>query len=204
MGRRPYYSVMSTTRGRRRDPRADRAILDATLSLIGEVGFTALSMEGIAARAGVGKSTVYRRYSSKEAIVAAAMGVLAHDPELPDSGDLYEDLVEFVTSKWTAMTEPPGATLLGTFIVQASSHPALFDEFRRAMLVPRLAPLETLLQRGIERGELDPGLDVAVAIDLIVGPMLVGLLTGSASDPAGVRERLAVVWAALQAVDTPD
>lgn len=185
-------------RGRKRDPRADEAILSAALSLLGEVGFTALSMEGIAARAGVSKSTLYRRYSSKSAVVAAAMGALAIDPDIPDSGDTFEDLHTFMSTKWAAMTEAPGATLLGTFIVQAAAHPDLFDEFRRVMLSPRLAPLVVILERGIERGELAPDLDVAVALDLIVGPMLVSLLTRSEQDPAAVRTRLEMAWSALR------
>ncbi len=189
--------MTSPGRGRKRDPLVDEAILEATLSLLGEVGFTALSMEGIAARAGVGKTTVYRRYASKTEVVAAAMGALAVDPNVPDTGDTFEDLVSFMTSKWAAMTEAPGATLLGTFIVQAAAHPDLFDEFRRVMLAPRLDPLVTLLQRGVDRGELQPDVDMNVAVDLIVGPMLVSLLTQGGPDTAAVRARLSLVWSAL-------
>ncbi len=186
-----------TVRGRKRDPRADEAITSATLSLLGEVGFTALSMEGIAARAGVGKSTVYRRYPSKVEAVAAAMGAIAEDPEVPDTGDTFEDLVSFMTSKWTAMTQAPGATLLGTFIVQAAAHPELFAEFRRVMLAPRLTPLRAILQRGVERGELDPDLDMEAAVDVVVGPTIVSLLTRGNPDSSTVRARLALVWSAF-------
>lgn len=183
--------------GRKRDPHLDGAIIEATLALLGEVGFSALSMEGIAARAGVGKSTVYRRYPSKLEAVSAAMGALAVDPEVPDTGDTFEDVVLFMTSKWVALMEPPGATLLGTFIVQATSHPELFAEFRRVMLVPRLTPLRKLLQRGKDRGELRPDLDLAAAIDLIVGPVLVSLVTRGDPDPGLLESRLGLVWKAF-------
>jgi AcrR family transcriptional regulator len=183
--------------GRPRDPEADRAILAATLEVLGESGFTALSVEGVAARAGVGKATIYRRYQSKEELVTAALGSVAEDVDAPDSGDTRADVEELAVAKWSAMTSGPGPTLLGTFLAQSAARPELMDEFRRVMMQPKQKPLRDVLRRGITRGELAPDLDLDIAVDLIIGPLLAGFVIRGDSDPESIRQRVRAVWPAL-------
>ena len=80
-------------RGRPRDPAADRAILTATMKLLMECGFSNLSIEGVAAEAGVGKTTIYRRYKGKTQLVIAAMSSFKQFFDIPDTGSLRNDLI---------------------------------------------------------------------------------------------------------------
>jgi AcrR family transcriptional regulator len=83
--------------GRPRDPSRDEAICEATLALFAEEGYAGVSIEGVAARAGVGKATIYRRFSSKEQLVVEAMRVGCHlTDHLPDTGDLRADLTSML------------------------------------------------------------------------------------------------------------
>jgi len=78
--------------GRPRSVESHQAILQATLDLLGEVGFDCMSIDAIAARAGVGKTTIYRRYSSKEELVASAIESLREEIVIPDTDSLWGDL----------------------------------------------------------------------------------------------------------------
>src|SRR4051794_33161402 len=90
--------------GRPRDQRAEGAILDATVALVGEVGFGNLTVDAVAARAGVGKATIYRRWASKEELVIAAVTCLRHGVEAPDTGSVVDDLAGY----WGAMADYVG------------------------------------------------------------------------------------------------
>lgn len=184
--------------GRPRDPRVDGAIMQATLLLLGEVGYSALSIEAVAAKAGVGKTAIYRRYAGKSALVAAAVGSLTDTLSTPDTGNARRDATELLSSVWLRLVRGPGLTLLGSFIVEANRDRGLFDEFRRSVIEPRREPLRVLLKRGQARGQVRADVDLEVAVDLLIGPLLAALVSGGRADKETVVARVTAVWIALE------
>ena len=168
--------------GRPRSEEAHQAILDATLELLAEVGFSALTVEGVASRAGVGKATIYRRWASKLPLVIEAFGGLpgargrrhrlGRDRSQDDAAQLPRAL-------------PQDAARGGAAEPRGRARPQ-----RRALAALRAgdegpAPAaRALLQRGVARGELRQDLDLELAADLVVGPIAVRLFfTGRPLQP---------------------
>lgn len=156
-------------RGRPRSPRADRAIAAATVELLATKGFAALRIEHVAERAGVGKTTVYRRWATKEQLVAAALAAFGDDFPLPDTGDTRADLVAALRYQLGLLTAGFGR-LAATVLSEAPFNPVLAAALR-APTRRRRDLLAAILEAGIARGELRPGLDLDHAVDLLWGPI---------------------------------
>jgi AcrR family transcriptional regulator len=153
-----------------RSRRAETAILEATVALLGELGFAGLTIDGIAARAGVGKATIYRHWSSKAEVAVEAFKAFIPPMEDPDSGSFAADVRAVLLQIVDGLTNSPLAGILPS-LVEAAERDAelerLFTEFGRA----RRAVLRAVFDRAAARGELRPGLDIDVAIDTLVGPI---------------------------------
>jgi AcrR family transcriptional regulator len=168
--------------GRPRSERAHRAILDATLELLGETGYEGLTMEGIAARAGVGKATVYRRWRSREEVMTAAVEDFVSDIDVPDTGSVEEDLLHLMRRAVSVYLGPPGRILPGLVSAMARD-PDLARSVREGFLESRRSALATVLERGLERGELRDGIDLELTLDFLGGPLFYRLLvTGGPVD----------------------
>jgi len=161
------------TAGRPRSGEAHRAILDATLELLQEVGFSALTMEGVASRAGVGKATIYRRWTSKLPLVVEAFRQLPAFED-SDTGTLAGDLKAMLTRYLTDFLSTPLATVYPSLAAERAHNPEL-GQVLDPVLKGRRRPLEAALRRAAARGELEPGIDVDLAADLLVGPIAVRL-----------------------------
>lgn len=159
--------------GRPRSEEAHQAILDATVELLAEVGFSALTVEGVAQRAGVGKATIYRRWPSKLPLVVEAFGGL---PQLEDvdTGELAGDLKSMLRAYLQLFNTTPLATILPSLAGERAHDEALSEVFD-PVLKDRRRPLVAALERGVARGELPAGLDLDLAADLVVGPIAVQL-----------------------------
>jgi AcrR family transcriptional regulator len=159
--------------GRPRSGEAHRAILDATLALLTEVGFTALTVEGVAGRAGVGKATIYRRWPSKLPLVVEAFGQLPAFEDV-DTGSVAGDLKAMLTRYLGEFLATPLATVYPSLAAERAHNPELglvLDPVLRG----RRRPLEAALARGVARGELAASTNLDLAADLIVGPIAVRL-----------------------------
>lgn len=168
--------------GRPRSEEAHQAILDATLELLSEVGFSALTVEGVAQRAGVGKATIYRRWPSKLPLVVEAFGGLPRLEEV-DTGDLAGDLKTMLKSYLQLFNTTPLATVLPSLAGERAHNEALSEVFD-PVLKGRRRPLLGVLERGVARGELPADLDLELAADLISGPIAVKLFfTGGKLSP---------------------
>jgi len=168
--------------GRPRSEVAHQAILDATLALLAEVGFSALTVEGVATRAGVGKATIYRRWPSKLPLVVDAFQELPGLEE-PDTGDLVDDLKVMLRSYLKLFNETPLAAVLPSLAGERAHNPEL-SELLDPVLRGRRKPLSVALQRAVARGELPEDIDIELAVDLIVGPIAVRLFfTGGNISP---------------------
>ncbi len=168
--------------GRPRSEEAHQAILDATLELLAEVGFSALTVEGVANRAGVGKATIYRRWPSKLPLVVEAFGALPGLEDV-DTGDLVGDLSEMLRSYLKLFETTPLAAVLPSLAGERAHNPQLSELFD-PVLRGRRQPLAAALERAVKRGELPADLDLDLAADLVVGPIAVRLFfTGRTIHP---------------------
>jgi len=154
--------------GRPRSVESHRAILDATLGLLGEVGYQALSIESVAARARVGKGTVYRWWPSKadlvvEAVHDAALGMVVE----PDTGSLLGDTKELVAGLVNLACSPLGR-VLGALSAEAERNPTLRDTFASVLLARRRDVATHILDRARSRGEVRADVDVDLICDLVV------------------------------------
>ena len=183
-------------RGRPRSVDADVAILAAALELAGEVGVRALSMDEVAARAGVSKATIYRRWSSKEALVLDALRSAIEPVGSVDHGSLGADLRQYLREMTARMSVGRG-DVLPHLIEVACYDPSIrtsLDDWVRH----RRAPLVAILERGVERGELAADTDLELLLDTLIGPFVYRrLLTGGAIDETVVDRLLALVLPAV-------
>jgi AcrR family transcriptional regulator len=158
--------------GRPRDARHDQAILDATLGILLEQGYRGVTIEGVAARAGVGRPTIYRRWPSKPAVVVAA---LVQSDRLalpaPDTGSLRNDLIAVQRHQVERMNSPDARRVTAGLIADLADDPELADTYVSQFLAPRRATVWEVLSRGVDRGELDADVDFAFIYDLLVGPL---------------------------------
>jgi AcrR family transcriptional regulator len=183
-------------RGRTRDPAADRAILDATLALIADEGFERLTIEGVAARAGVGKATVYRRWESKQALVVAAVDhmarLVAGGVEAAQEGR-SGGLERIAGATASFYRGPSGRALLG-MVIEMWRSPQVAEAVRTRFLEPRREALREALRAEVKDGQVRGGADLELALDMIVGAVLYrALLDGEPLDAAGARRLAQVV-----------
>ena len=145
--------------------------------------FSDLRMEHIAARAGVGKSTIYRRWPSKEALAAALLDDLA-GPVLviPDMGDTRAELLAAVSGGQRAVTDTPLGPVLAALFSQIATNPDIRNPFRAGLVEGRRGHFASAVRRGIARGDLRPDTDPDTAMELLTGPTYYRLLFGGALD----------------------
>lgn len=146
-------TVRPPVTGRPRDTSRDLAILDATLALLTEVGYEQLSMEAVASRSGAAKTTIYRRYRDKAALVAAAVEHRSHaTPPEPAAGDLRGDLLQLVTWLSRQIAEQE-IGLLGAVFAGMRSDARLAEEMRRILRRDEAEMTDEPLRKAIRHGE---------------------------------------------------
>ena len=166
-------------RGRPRSVEADRAILAATVDLLAERGLAAMSIEEVAARAGVGKTTIYRRWPSKGLLALDAfVAAFREQQPLPDTGTLRGDLTAALTAWVQLVTQTPMGPMLTGLIAEAQHDPSLRAAWRERVLEPLRGQHRIMLDRAIARGELPATVDQEVILDLFFGAAQHRLLLG--------------------------
>lgn len=181
--------------GRPRSVKSHQAMLRATLELLAEVGFDALSIEAIAARAGVGKSTIYRRYTCKEDLIADAIENIREDVAIPDTGNLWGDIDALIQSAAQITLNPLGRQTVATIVSSASSHPEFAQIYWKKYLQPRRQAFSVVLERAKARNEIQADLDPGLIFDIMSGIMLYSLIFQPTTESweAYVRRALALV-----------
>jgi AcrR family transcriptional regulator len=183
--------------GRPRSAAADEAILRATLALLVDDGYRALTMEAVRERSGVGKATIYRRYASKEELVRAAIAHLSADiPPPADTGSLEGDYAATVAAVLASAESTGGLTLMPRLLAEVTDAPELHAVFSAHLVEPRRRMVAAIVERAIARGEIRADVDVGLAVDLIVGPMVYRLIVAG-GDPAKLGDPRAVLRAVL-------
>jgi len=170
----------------RRSERARQAILNAADDLLVEVGYAGVTIEGIAARAGVGKQTIYRWWSSKADVLMDNFSADARSElALPDLGSVRADLTAYLRQLAVFLTEAPAGAVLIALIGQAQHDRSMATAFRDSQQAEHRERERTLLARAVARGELPADLDVDTALAELVGPVYYRVLvTGEPVDPA--------------------
>jgi AcrR family transcriptional regulator len=166
-------------RGRPRSQEADRAILAATLDLLASRGLAAMSIEEVAARAGVGKATIYRRWPSKGLLALDAFVTSFREQQpLPDTGRLRDDLIAALTAWVRAVTRTSMGPMLTGLIAEAQHDPSLRAAWRERVLEPLRTQHRVMLDRAVARGEIPATVDREVVLDLFFGAAQHRLLLG--------------------------
>jgi len=161
--------LASPVRGRPRSERVHQVIVRAAMDELSESGYDATTIEAIAARAGVGKKTIYRWWPSKAELVLEVVtaNTEARAP-FPDTGSLRGDLLTYLKRSFAGLRAKSGTALSG-LTAEAQLDRKFAHEFQRQFIVPRREGLVALLRRGVQRGELAPDINVEVLADLIYG-----------------------------------
>ncbi len=175
----------ATNPGRPRDACAEKKILDATLELLADAGFAGLTVDGVAARAGVGRATIYRRWRSKGALVLAASACLVGDVPGTDTGTLRGDLLALTSGLVEHLRATPMGCLLPALAAEARGNPEL-AEIVSQFADDRRAHVRAVLRRARDRGELRAGTDLDVLIDVLVGPAFYRMMI-SGGPPTAAR-----------------
>jgi AcrR family transcriptional regulator len=161
-----------TTIGRPRSTRADRAIIDAVLEEVIAVGIDGVSIEQVAARAGVAKGTVYRRWPNKGALVLDALGGLAESLPTLAGESVRADMIELVDGIRRRVIGSTAARLWPCMIGEAGRHPEIAAKYRNLVVEHHRELGREVVRRGIRTGELRSDVDVDVMLALFAGPML--------------------------------
>ena len=172
--------------GRPRDERADRSILRATLELMAENSAHDLRVDDVATRARVGKATIYRRYSSKEELVAAAIAHLNSDIPLPaDTGSIQGDFAATAQLVLAGAAKTGALTLMPRLLSEVVGEPEMHALFHEHLVEPRRRVVRGIVERAKARGEIRQDVDTELAIDLMVGPFIYRLIIAG-GDEAGI------------------
>ena len=158
--------------GRPRSERADRAIIDAALSLFAEHGVEGLCIEEVAARAGVGKATIYRRWPGKEELLVDALAALKTPlPELRGES-ARDDLVALLDAMAADYADPRRARSFALLLGEGAKFPRLIARYMETVVEPRREVIRAVLRRGVATGELRPDTDIEAALFMLTGAML--------------------------------
>ncbi len=158
---------------RRGGPKPVQAILRAALRVLTDQDYAGMSVEKVASVAGVEKTTIYRRYASKEELAAAVVGAIRDDlGPPPDTGNAHADFVEMLVQTQVGLERGLGFAMMGALLVEERRNPEFFELFREPIMRPRRDDAVMILQRGVDRGQIRPGVALEIAVHAIVGSVL--------------------------------
>jgi AcrR family transcriptional regulator len=184
--------------GRPKDPLFEQRILDVALAQLREQGYARLSMDQVAAAAGVSKPAIYRRWKGKVDLATAALRKLQiSEPEVRDKstpGQLRGVIENFRKS----LLRPHGMALVGTVLAEEAHTPGLLRLFRERLVVPRRSALRTILRRAKAQGELRAGAAIEPAVAMLVGAVYAQYLAESKVSAAFARQAVEAVWISVR------
>jgi AcrR family transcriptional regulator len=173
-------STTSSPRASRRSESSRLAILDAALAVCREVGYAKLTIEAIAARAGVGKQTIYRWWPSKGAVMLEAFERVAAEVPVPDTGDVEDDVRTLVTRVAELFADPDFGPHLSALIGEAQYDPHVQSALLERFINPRRAPIVQRLKTAQQQGQLDPSVDPDALLEVTFGALHQRLLLRNA------------------------
>lgn len=196
----PASTKVTRPPGRPRSEKARKAVIQSTLALLNRVGFHELSMEAVAARAGVGKATIYRWWPNKaELVIDCFVSAVEEELRFPSAGPVLAS-IHAQMRRWAVIFRSPLGQIVATVIGAGQSDPEILEAFRAHWVEPRRIEARRLLRLAMKRGEIRSDLTPDVVLDLLYGPLYVRLLLKHAAlDEAFVNTVFSVVSPALLA-----
>lgn len=191
---KPIQSNPDRTPGRRRNPEVERRILEAALRQLGSEGYSRMSLDNVAAEAGVSKPTIYRRWSSKADLATAALRALQISEPVVDTGSTAGDLIQILENFRRSLLRPNGMSLIGTVLAEERHTPELLARFRERIVAPRRQMLRAVLERARTRHELREEVDLDCVTSLLVGAYYGRYLANPKIPPRYAAQIVEAVW----------
>jgi AcrR family transcriptional regulator len=175
-------------------------IVDATIAEVGAKGWGAATIEGVAARAGVGRGSIYRRWPSKTELFQYAATAVTRSAEVSDSGSFVDDLFAAVLPIADLLTQPELSAMLPSLLAEAANDASIRETLRIFVAKSRTQAIEAV-ERARQRGDILQSTDAETLVDMLAGALVYRkLLLGEVTDAAAVR---ALVCQAVQSCATP-
>lgn len=188
-------SAQEARAGRQRRAQADAAILAAARQLLADVGYDRISIAEVARRAGVAKTTIYRRWPSRRELLAAALDGLNPSLEFPDSGSLRGDLELLVSQADLGIDQ---LQVMSSLLASTARDDGLLAEYWQRYVAARRAALRQPLERAQQRGELRGDLDLELLVDLAAGAILYQVIRPSdAALSDRLRDAFELLWSSV-------
>src|SRR5438067_9382063 len=185
--------------GARKDPEADRLIIETTHRLLRELGYDRLTMDAVAREAGVARTTVYRRYKDKADLVSAAIETLRTPVKRAATGDARRDLIAHLDS----VRRNYGVSLAGTLLMEEPYNPRLLELFRERMVTPQRRIVADTIKEGIARGQIRADLDIERILDLLLGAFFAAVFAKGRPGPEWPQQIVEALWPALTSQNGP-
>ena len=184
--------------GRPRNEGADREIIAATLRLLPQQGYDRLSVEAVAAEAGITRATIYRRYATKAELVCAALNAYPDTGSFEEPADVRTFLVTMLSAFREGVQKCDGIAICSSLYINRQAHPEMLDEFRRAVIDPRMDRMRSVLAEAAASGTVRAGLDVEMIVDMLFGAGVQRVLTGGVLAPEWPARAVDAVWPMLE------
>jgi AcrR family transcriptional regulator len=181
--------------GARKDPEADRLILETAHRLLRELGYDRLTIDAVAREAGVARTTVYRRYRDKADLVSAAIETLRAPVKRSATGDVRRDLIAHLDG----VRRNYGVSLAGTLLMEEPYNPRLLELFRQRMVIPQRRILAEAIQEGIARGQIRANVDIERVLDLLLGAFFAAVFASGRPGPDWPEQIVGSLWPAIAA-----
>jgi AcrR family transcriptional regulator len=166
----------SRKRGRPRSESAERAMLAAAIELLAEHGYGGLTVEAVAAQAGVAKTTVYRRWPGKDELLFDALNTVKGPVVQPPGGSVPDDLKWLMEHMRRAWLDPSHGQIMRRLSADAGNQPEHYRMFRERIAGPRQAVTRSVLQRGITEGRIRPDVDLDAVAELLAAPVIAAVM----------------------------
>ena len=185
---------MEAKAGRPRDKETERRILEVTVRLLAEEGYSRMSIDGVAAAAAVSKPTIYRRWSGKADLATAAICTIRlAEPEV-STGSTVGDLTAALQNFSRSLLRPNGMALVGTVLAEERHTPELLALFRERLVMPRRTIIRGILERARRHRGLRPGVDLDVSVSMLVGAFYARYLATSNVPSRFAQTIVGTVW----------
>jgi AcrR family transcriptional regulator len=163
-------------RGRPRSEQAELAMLEAAIELLAEHGYDGLTVEAVAVKAGVAKSTVYRRWPGKGELLVDALNTVKGPVLHPPTGTVAQELTWLAEHMRTSWLNTGHGRIMRQLSADGSEQPELYRTFRDRVVAPRQAVTRSIIERGITEGSIRPDVDVDAVIEMLASPVIVAVM----------------------------
>lgn len=184
--------------GRPRDPAIDQAVLAVALKHMASIGYTRMTLDGVAAEAGVTKPAIYRRWSGKEDLATAALAQLRVEFAPTPTGDAKADLIAVLEAFSTSLANSDGFTLAGSMLAEEKHRPEFMRLFRERVVLPRRRMLRDVLERARGEEKIRSDSDLDAVMNMLIGAFHARHLEGFAIEENWPRRLVETVWAGIR------